>query len=335
MGLLVEGEWRDRWYDTRAHDGRFVRGESQYRHWITPDGGAGPDGEAGFRAEAGRYHLYVSLACPWAHRTLIMRSLKVLEEMISVAVVDAVMLERGWTFNHPHPDTPLGSGDTLYGSDYLHQIYTRADARYTGRVTVPVLWDKQRETIVNNESAEIIRMLNSAFDHLGATPGDYYPQALRAEIDSVNAWVYDGLNNGVYRAGFSTSQAAYDEAVTAVFDTLDRLEQRLSQQRYLVGLRITEADIRLFTTLLRFDPVYVSHFKCDRKRIADYPALSGYLRDIYQHPGIAKTVDMAHIRHHYFGSHRMINPTGIIPIGPEFDLLAPHGREQLKNGEQS
>lgn len=323
MGLMVDGQWTDQWYDTKASNGRFVRSESQFRHWITPGGEAGPSGDAGFKAEAGRYHLYVSLACPWAHRTLIMRSLKGLEEMISVDVVDALMLDDGWTLGREH------RGDSLYGSEFLHQIYSRADAHYSGRVTVPVLWDKQTETIVSNESSEIIRMFNSAFDHLGATPGDFYPALLQPEIDEVNSWIYQDVNNGVYRAGFATSQSAYDEAVETLFSALECLEQHLSQHRYLVGGQITEADIRLFTTLVRFDPVYVSHFKCDRKRIADYPALSGYLRELYQLPGVAETTNMAQIRQHYFCSHRQINPQGVIPTGPEFDLLAPHGRDAL------
>lgn len=329
MGLLIEGVWHDRWYETKSSGGKFVRSESQFRNWITPDGHPGPTGSGGFEAEAGRYHLYVSLACPWAHRTLIMRTLKGLEEMISVSVVDALMLEQGWTFNNPDENSPAGTGDTLYGLEYLHQVYSKAQPDYTGRVTVPVLWDKKQQTIVNNESSEIIRMLNSAFDHLGAKDGDYYPQTLQGEIDAVNDWIYPNINNGVYRAGFATSQAAYDEAVEVLFAALDKAEERLSQQRYLAGNQITEADIRLFTTLVRFDPVYVSHFKCDRKMIAEYPALSGYLRELYQLPGVAETTNIEHIRHHYFASHLMINPTGIIPVGPEFNLMAPHGREQL------
>jgi len=329
MGLLIDGVWHDRWYETKSSGGKFVRSESQFRNWITPDGRPGPSGSGGFEAEAGRYHLYVSLACPWAHRTLIMRTLKGLEEVISVSVVDALMLEQGWTFNNPDASAPAGTGDTLYGLEYLHQVYSKAQPDYTGRVTVPVLWDKKQQTIVNNESSEIIRMLNSAFDHLGTKAGDYYPKALQSEIDAVNGWIYPNINNGVYRAGFATSQAAYDEAVEVLFAALDKAEERLSQQRYLAGDRITEADIRLFTTLVRFDPVYVSHFKCDRKMIAEYPALRGYLRELYQLPGVAETTNMEHIRHHYFASHLMINPTGIIPVGPEFDLLVPHGRGQL------
>lgn len=326
MGLLIDGQWRDQWYDTQRNKGAFKRESSQFRHWITTDGSAGPGGDAGFKAEPGRYHLYVSLACPWAHRTLIMLELKGLAQMISVDVVHPLMAEQGWTFAQ---DFIAATGDSLYGYDNLHQIYTAAQADYTGRVTVPVLWDKHTKQIVNNESAEIIRMLNSAFDGVGARLGDYYPQALREEIDSVNDWLYTRINNGVYRAGFATTQSAYSEAVEEVFEALDTLEQRLSKQRFLVGDQLTEADIRLFTTLVRFDPVYVVHFKCDRKRIADYPALSSYLRDIYQTGNIAATVNLEHIRHHYFVSHRQINPTGIIPVGSDFDLKTAHQREQL------
>lgn len=326
MGLLIDGRWHDQWYDTQRNKGAFKRESSQFRHWVTADGSAGPSGDAGFKAEPGRYHLYVSLACPWAHRTLIMLELKGLTQMISVDVVHPLMAEQGWTFAQ---DFKAATGDSLYGYDNLHQIYTAAKADYTGRVTVPVLWDKHTKQIVNNESAEIIRMLNSAFDGVGARLGDYYPQALREEIDSVNDWLYTRINNGVYRAGFATTQSAYSEAVKEVFETLDQLEQRLSKQRFLVGDQLTEADIRLFTTLVRFDPVYVVHFKCDRKRIADYPALSAYLRDIYQTGNIAATVNLEHIRHHYFVSHRQINPTGIIPVGSDFDLKAAHQQEQL------
>lgn len=323
MGKLVEGVWHDVWYDTKATEGRFERSQSQFRHWITPTGEAGPGGQAGFQAEAGRYHLYVSLACPWAHRTLIMRSLKGLEKMISVSVVHPVMLAHGWTFA---TDFEGATGDSLYGLGYLYQLYLKADARYSGRVTVPVLWDKQRQTIVSNESADIIRMLNSAFDGLGAIPGDYYPQDLRKDIDELNAWVYDQINNGVYKAGFATRQAAYDEAVTTLFEGLERLEQRLSGRRYLLGERLTEADIRLWTTLVRFDAVYHTHFKCDRRKIAEYPALYGYLRDLYQTANIAGTTDMAHIRHHYFRSHPTINPHGVVSVGPLQDWTTPHGR---------
>src|SRR5690554_107807 len=324
MGLLIDGKWHDQWYDTSASGGRFIRSESQYRHWITPDGSAGPSGESGFKAEPGRYHLYVSLACPWAHRTLIFRRLKGLEKMISISVVNSYMGEHGWTF-----DRETGAnGDDLYGLDYLYQLYQKADPDYSGRVTVPVLWDKQRQTIVNNESAEIIRMLNSAFDGIGATPGDYYPPQLRAEIDKLNDEVYDRVNNGVYKAGFATTQDAYEQAVAPLFETLDALEQRLSRQRYLCGDQITEADWRLFTTLIRFDAVYHGHFKCNLKRIVDYPNLWDYLRELYQWPGIAETVNMDHIKGHYYRSHGTINPTGVVPLGPVQALDLPHSRGQ-------
>jgi putative glutathione S-transferase len=322
VGLLVEGNWQDKWYDTGATGGRFVRRESQFRHWITADGSDGPSGEAGYRAEAGRYHLYVSLACPWAHRALIFRKLKGLEAMVPLSVVHWLMRAEGWTFA-PGPGVVA---DSINGARVLHEVYTHAQPAYTGRVTVPVLWDKQTGTIVNNESSEIIRMLGSAFDALGATPGDYYPQALRGEIDAVNARVYDTVNNGVYKAGFATTQAAYEEAVVPLFDTLDWLEERLSGQRYLCGAAVTEADWRLFTTLIRFDAVYVGHFKCNRRRIADYPHLSGYLRELYQWPGVAETVDFRHIKGHYYQSHTTINPSGIVPVGPDLRLDEAHGR---------
>lgn len=324
MGLLIDGKWADKWYDTTSTGGRFERKQSSFRNWVTADGSPGPSGDGGFAAEAGRYHLYVGLACPWAHRTLIMRALKGLESMIDVSVVNWLMLEHGWTF----ADGPGVIADPL-GSDYMHQIYTRADPAFTGRVTVPVLWDRQRQTIVNNESSEIIRMLNSAFDGLGAKAGDYYPETLRGEIDTVNQRIYDTLNNGVYRAGFATTQAAYDEAVFPLFETLDWLEERLGSQRYLVSSSLTEADIRLFTTLIRFDAVYVGHFKCNLRRIADYPAISAYVRDIYQHPGVTATVDFQHIKGHYYQSHPTINPAGVVPAGPLVDFGAPHGREAL------
>ncbi|GBE43354.1 glutathionyl-hydroquinone reductase YqjG [bacterium BMS3Bbin10] len=326
MGLLVEGKWRDQWYDTKSTAGRFKRQESSFRNWITRDGSAGPSGGPGFRAEPGRYHLYVSLACPWAHRTLIFRKLKGLEDAISVDVVHYHMGENGWVFD---PGTDGATADRVNGKDKLYEIYTLADPAYSGRVTVPVLWDKQQRTIVNNESSEIIRMLNSAFDGAGAAQGDYYPQALRSEIDAVNETVYSCVNNGVYKTGFATSQEAYEEAFTTLFDTLDELENRLSKQRYLVGNTLTEADWRLFTTLVRFDPVYVGHFKCNKRRIADYPNLSNYLRELYQMPGIAQTVNFTHIKRHYYGSHGTINPTGIVPLGPEIDYSAPHDRAKF------
>ncbi|TNE61465.1 MAG: glutathione S-transferase family protein [Alphaproteobacteria bacterium] len=330
MGRMVDGKWHDEWYDTKTTGGRFKRESSGFRHWITPDGSAGPTGDAGFRAEPGRYHLYVSYACPWAHRTLIVRALKGLEDMIDVSVVGMQMLENGWTF-----DTEDGSsGDALFGSRYLHEIYARADAGYTGRVTVPVLWDKKTGTIVNNESADIIRMLNGAFDHLGARPGDYWPEERRDEIEAFNSRVYDTVNNGVYKAGFATTQAAYEEALGPLFQSLDWLEAHLSDNRYLLGGRLSEADIRLFTTLVRFDAVYVGHFKCNIRRLADYPELSAYVRDIYTLPGVAGTVHMDHIKSHYYKSHKTINPTGIVPQGPVLDFSAPHGRDWLDTEDE-
>jgi len=323
MGLLVDGQWQDQWYDTKSTGGRFKRQESQFRNWVTPDGAPGPSGEGGFKAEPGRYHLYVSLACPWAHRTLIFRKLKGLEGMISLSVVHWAMLDEGWTFQEGEGVIP----DPVNNARVMHQVYTAADPVYTGRVTVPVLWDKERETIVSNESAEIIRMLNSAFDNVGAMPGDYYPQALRAEIDAINARVYDTVNNGVYKSGFATTQEAYEEAVTPLFATLDDLDERLATRRYLIGDTITEADWRLFTTLVRFDAVYVGHFKCNLRRIADYPHLSGYLRELYQWPGVRETVNFTHIKNHYYYSHETINPHRVVPLGPVLDLDAPHDRE--------
>jgi putative glutathione S-transferase len=325
MGLLVDGKWQDRWYSTAETGGKFVRSESQFRNWVTRDGSVGPSGESGFKAEPGRYHLYVSYACPWAHRTLIFRALKRQENVISVSVVHHCMGANGWTFLTEDGAT----GDTLYRSDFLYQIYAKADPHYSGRVTVPVLWDKKRETIVSNESSEIIRMLNSAFDEWGDASLDFYPERLRPEIDRINALIYPSVNNGVYRAGFATTQAAYEEAFRELFAALDTLEERLGRQRYLVGDRITEADWRLFTTLLRFDPVYVGHFKCNLKRIADYPNLSNYLRDLYQVPGVAGTVNMHHIKSHYYGSHTAINPTRIVPLGPQLDYTAPHDRARF------
>ncbi|MET3518601.1 glutathione S-transferase family protein [Mesorhizobium abyssinicae] len=325
MGLLVEGRWQDRWYETADNGGRFVRAQSQWRDWVTPDGAPAEGRTRGFKAEPGRYHLYVSLACPWAHRTLIFRALKGLEDAISVSIVHHFMGAHGWTFLAEDGAT----GDALHGLDFLHQVYSKADPAYSGRVTVPVLWDRKEETIVSNESSEIIRMLNSAFDEWGDKSVDFYPVALRAEIDRVNALVYPAINNGVYRAGFATTQAAYEEAFEELFSALDSLEDRLSKQRYLVGGRITEADWRLFTTLARFDPVYVGHFKCNLRRIADYPNLSNYLRDLYQVPGVSKTVNLHNIKAHYYGSHKTINPTGIVPVGPELDYGAPHDRARF------
>ncbi|MEH6649864.1 MAG: glutathione S-transferase family protein [Motiliproteus sp.] len=325
MGLLVDGQWHNDWYDTKSTNGRFERKAPSFRHWITHDGSAGPTGDSGFKAEAGRYHLYVSMACPWAHRTLIFRSLKGLQAMITVSVVNAFMGDDGWSFD-PGDDV---IADTVNNKTHLHQLYTLAQADYTGRVTVPILWDKKLNTIVSNESSEIIRMLNSAFDSIGAKPGDYYPQALRAEIDPLNDDIYPRINNGVYRAGFATTQEAYDEAVTDLFDALDSLEQRLASQRYLTGSQVTEADWRLFTTLVRFDAVYVGHFKCNKRRIVDYPNLWGYLRDLYQIPGIAETVKLDNIKAHYYGSHDTINPTRIVPTGPDINFMLPHNRSPL------
>ena len=323
MGLLVDGVWRDQWYDTKSSGGAFVRKDAAFRNFVTADGSAGPTGKGGFKAEAGRYHLYVSLACPWAHRTLIFRAIKGLEDLISVSVVHPLMLEHGWTFA---TEFDAATGDTLFGSDYMHQIYTRADPNYTGRVTVPVLWDKETGTIVNNESSEIIRMLGSAFDGLTGNTTDYYPEALRTEIDAVNALVYPNVNNGVYRAGFATAQSVYESAFHDVFNALDQIEAKLGDNRYLTGDLITEADWRLFTTIVRFDAVYHGHFKCNLRRIADYPNLTGWLRELYQIKGVAGTVSMDHIKTHYYASHRMINPTGIVPAGPALDFNAPHGR---------
>ena len=323
MGLLVEGQWQDRGYDTRISRGRFVRKESQFRNWVTADGSPGPSGTGGFKAEAGRYHLYVSYACPWAHRTLIFRAIKGLEDMISLSAVHWFMGESGWTFK----DAEIP--DTVNQAQFMHQVYTAAKGDYTGRVTVPVLWDKRLGTIVSNESSEIIRMFNSAFVSVGAAPGNYYPEALREEIDTINERVYHTVNNGVYRTGFATTQEAYEEAVGPLFESLDWLEDRLSTRRYLTGSAITEADWRLVTTLFRFDPVYVGHFKCNLKRIADYPNLSAYTRDLYQQPRIAETVRLDHIKAHYYGSHESINPTRIVPQGPEIDYGAPHDRDRF------
>jgi len=320
MGKLIDGVWQDVWYDTKKTEGRFVRRDSQFRNWVTADG------SSGFAAEPGRYHLYVSLACPWAHRTLIFRRLKGLESVIPVSVVHWHMAENGWEFRGDDACT----GDRLGGRDFLHQVYTDAQADYTGRVTVPVLWDTRRHTIVNNESAEIIRMFNGAFDAWGDAGRDFYPADLRDEIDAVNATVYDTVNNGVYKCGFATSQAAYEEAFDQLFATLDELEARLARNRYLLGGRLTEADWRLFTTLLRFDPVYFGHFKCNRQRLVDYPNLWGYTRELYQTPGVAETVNFDHIKRHYYVSHRSVNPTGIVPKGPAIDFAEPHGREALK-----
>ncbi|MBB5322180.1 glutathione S-transferase family protein [Marinobacter oulmenensis] len=327
MGLLVDGQWVDQWYDTDKTDGKFEREAARFRNWVTADGSAGPSGVDGFKAETGRYHLYVAMACPWAHRTLVFRKLKGLEPHISVSVVHPDMLENGWEFR---PDQP-GHRDDLYGLQYLHQLYTRAAPDYSGRVTVPVLWDKRQETVVSNESAEIIRMFNSAFNGLeGVDAGlDFYPEALRDDIEGINERVYDTVNNGVYKAGFATAQDKYEKAYRELFDSLDWLEAILADRRYLTGSRITEADWRLFTTLVRFDAVYYSHFKCNRQQIRDYPNLSGYLRELYQMPGVADTVDIGQIKRHYYVSQRTVNPTQIVPVGPELDFSSPHGRESV------
>lgn len=325
MGMLVDGKWHDVWYDTDASKGRFVRSESQFRNWITADGKAGPSGKAGFKAEPNRYHLYISRACPWAHRVMIFRKLKGLEEMISISAVNSYMGAEGWTFDAGPGVIP----DPINNARRVYEIYTAADPHYSGRATVPIVWDKKQHTIVSNESKEIIRMFNDAFGEVGATGPDYYPEALRAEIDELNDLIYANINNGVYRAGFATTQEAYEEAVTALFDALDMLDERLAKRRYLTGPDITEADWRFFTTLVRFDPVYFGHFKCNRRRIVDYPNLSGYVRDLYQQPGVAETVDVEFCKQHYYGSHKTINPYLIIPIGPEIDYGLPHDRARL------
>lgn len=324
MGQLVNGKWQDTWYDTESTGGKFVRSTAKFRNWITAAGTAGPSGDAGFKAESGRYHLYVSLACPWAHRTLIFRALKGLEDHIDVSIVHPDMLSEGWEFR---TDFPGATGDRLYGLPYARDIYLKADPDISGRVTVPILWDTERETIVSNESAEIIRMFNSAFDDITGNTLDFWPKDLRAAIEPVNARIYDTVNNGVYKAGFATSQEAYESAVHPLFDSLDWLEGRLDQHRYVMGDSATEADWRLFTTLIRFDPVYHLHFKCNRARIVDYPNLWGYLRDLYQWPGVAGTVNFEHIVRHYHYSHDTINPNRIIPINPVLDFDAPHGRD--------
>ncbi len=327
MGLLVDGKWADKWYDTTSTGGAFKRSEAQFRNWVTADGAPGPSGEGGFKAESGRYHLYVSHACPWANRTMIFRSLKGLEDHIDVSVVHPDMLSDGWTFA---PDFPGATGDQLFGSDFLRDIYLRAKPDMTGRVTVPILWDKERDIIVSNESSEIIRMFNSAFDGITGDRQDFYPEPLRGDIDRLNARIYDAVNNGVYKAGFATSQAAYDTAVHTLFDTLDWIEGILAQNRYLTGNRITEADWRLFPTIARFDAVYHLHFKCNRARIIDYPNLWGWAKELYQWPGIRGVVNFDHFIRHYHFSHETINPHRIIPIGPQIDWDAPHRREALR-----
>ncbi|MCF6264230.1 MAG: glutathione S-transferase family protein [Xanthomonadales bacterium] len=329
MGLLIKGQWQDRWYDTKSSGGKFERSQSQFNNWITSDGGLGPSGQDGFKAEANRYHLYVSLACPWAHRTLIFRQLKALQDIVGVTVVDPYMLEHGWVLNGER-----GSDrDEINGHNYLYQLYLQAQSDYQGRVTVPVLWDKKRKTIVSTESADIIRMFNSAFDGLTDNKVDFYPKTLRKEIDKINDVIYKNINNGVYRCGFATRQESYEEAYEQLFTALDQLEVHLNNQRYLLGHQLTEADWRLFTTLIRFDAVYVGHFKCNQQRIADYPNLSNYLRDLYQVKGIKQTVNMAHIKQHYYYSHTTINPTRVVPKGPMQSFGEPHNRNRY--GEEN
>jgi putative glutathione S-transferase len=323
MGLLLNGAWQED--ISRTKEGRFIRPAPIFRNFVTRDGSPGPSGEGGFAAEAGRYHLYISLACPWAHRTLIFRALKKLESAVSVSITEPLYGKTGWEF----ATARSGTSDTVNGKTTLAEIYLLADPRYTGRVSVPVLWDKKRRTIVNNESSEIIRMLNSAFDAFTDERTDYYPAQLRGEIDAVNDVIYTNINNGVYRTGFATSQEAYEEAAYGIFDTLDKIEERMSRQRFLTGRHLTEADWRLFTTLVRFDTVYYSHFKCNLRRIADYPNLWNYTRDLYQVPGVAETVSIDHIKRHYYGSQRQVNPTGIVPIGPQIDFTAPHDRHRF------
>ena len=326
MGVLIDGVWQEQEPEpAKAEPGRFERAQTAFRNWVTSDGRPGPTGSDGFSASTARYHLYVSLACPWAHRTLIMRALKGLEQIIPVSVTHWLMAEQGWTFSPGEGVIP----DPLFNSRYLHEIYTRADAHYSGRASVPVLWDQHTQTIVNNESSEIIRMFNSAFDAVGARPGDYYPRERREEIDGLNARIYDTINNGVYKAGFATTQSAYEDAVAPLFETLDWLEERLAQSRFLCEDTFTEADIRLFTTLVRFNSVYHGHFKCNVRQLADYRNLWAYTRDVYQIPGIAATVNLGHIKRHYYQSHKRINPTGIVPVGPllDFDEFAERGKD--------
>ncbi|AZP04695.1 glutathione S-transferase family protein [Jeotgalibaca ciconiae] len=316
MGLLVDGKWQDKWYDTESTGGRFVRKDSQFRSWVTADGSAGPSGEGGFKAEPNRYHLYISLACPWASRVMIMRSIKGLEDLVSVSVVNPLMAENGWTFEPDEGVIP----DPVMDADYLYQIYTKVEPDYSGRVTVPVLYDLKQNKIVNNESSEIMRIFNSAFDEIGAKEGNYLPEELLTEIDAMNEKVYDAVNNGVYKAGFATKQEVYQEEVTQLFEVLDELEELLADKQYLVGNQITEADWRLFTTLIRFDSVYYGHFKCNIKHLTEYNNLWRYTKELYNEPGVAETVNFKHIKEHYYRSHKNINPTGIVPVGPELDF---------------
>lgn len=326
MGRLIDGNWVSDWYDTQSTGGKFVRPDSQFRNWITPDGGAGPTGNAGFAAQSGRYHLYVCYACPWAHRALVFRNLKELQNHISISAVHPDMLENGWTFD---TDDHGATGDALFGLEYMHEIYQKADLNVTTRVTVPVLWDTKTNQIVSNESSEIIRMFNSAFNGLTGNTDDYWPLERRSEIAAMNAPIYSAINNGVYKAGFATTQGAYDIAVHTLFDKLSELETHLGQNRYLLGQQITEADWRLFTTLVRFDLVYHQHFKCNRKRITDYPNLWGYTRELFQWPGVAETVNFNHIIAHYHRSHETINRYQIVPINPVIDWAEPHRRDRV------
>jgi putative glutathione S-transferase len=325
MGLLIAGKWHDQGYDTKKAGGEFVRESSKLRHWITPDGTSGPDGQPGLPAEQNRYHLYVSLACPWAHRVLMLRQLKGLNDLVSVSYTSPLMLDQGWSYYEGEGS----SGDAINGVEFHHQLYTLTDPDYTGRVTVPALWDKQQSRLINNESADLVRIFNSAFDELTGNRLDFYPESMRGIIDAVNGDVYENINNGVYKAGFATEQAVYDKHVTALFESLDRMEARLSKQRYLAGECLTEADIRLFATLIRFDAVYHGHFKCNIRRIEDYPNLANYMRELYQWPGMKQTVDFEHIKRHYYCSHTTINPTRIVPKGPVFSFEQPHDRERL------
>jgi glutathionyl-hydroquinone reductase len=329
MGRLVNGEWTTAWYDTESTGGEFVREDPAFRDWITPDGSGAPAGRRGYPAQPGRYHLYISYACPWASRTLMVRKLKGLEDLIGLSVTDAKMLEEGWTFSGTFPE----NHDPVHGEPYLYRLYQRAKSDYTGRCTVPLLWDRKQDTIVSNESADIIRMFNSAFDEITGNRIDLCPEELRDEIDQINDYVYANVNNGVYRCGFATQQKAYENAYDSLFEALDMIEDRLTRQRYLVGNRFTEADVRLFTTLVRFDAVYYSHFKCNRNRIDDFPHLSNYLRDLYQTSGIAETVFMDHIKTHYYYSHETINPCRIVPKGPRLDFDAPHDRDRVAPAE--
>ena len=325
MGLLVEGKWQDVWYNTKENAGKFQREQAQLRNWITNDGQAGPTGESGFKAESGRYHLYVSLACPWAHRTLIFRKLKELEQHITVSVVATDMLDKGWTFNKEN----YSSGDELFNVDFMHQVYTKNNKHYSGRVTVPVLWDKHQNKIVSNESSEIIRMFNSAFNDITGNQLDFYPNELSANINDMNEFIYHNINNGVYKSGFATTQQAYEEAYNELFSALDKVEEILTNHRYLLGEQLTEADWRLFTTLIRFDAVYFGHFKCNKRQIEQYPNISNYVRELYQVEGVADTVDFYHIKRHYYFSHTGINPTQVIPKGPELNFNLPHNRGNL------